>query len=344
MSKSADECLIARRLRVRAFVVASACVVFSACGARTSLGLGNTDGSSPALSDGGDPLAGLSIVLFGGVGDSATPLRDTWTWHAGGRWTLEHPLNAPPANIGIVGTSLSDGFLLFTGAADGSRGTTWLWNAANWTQLNPTQQPQSRTGATLVPIATGAMLYGGWGNPNPSLVESTWTWNGVQWTNVPLPSTYPTAWYGASAVPLNGTVFRFGGVNNAFAITNETWVHETTWRRVAPLHAPTPRNHASMFTCNGVVYLFGGQTINGPIGDMWTWNGSDWTELHPSPSPSARAGAAVASHAAMGVLFGGGANSKLLSDMWTWDGTRWTEQTGTGPSARIGAVMGALRE
>ena len=99
------------RPMARAFVAASACIVFSACGARTSLGLGSTDGSSPKRSNGGDPLSAVSVILFGGVDYSATPLSDTWTWSEDGGWTLERPMNAPPGSRGIAGASVGDAFL-----------------------------------------------------------------------------------------------------------------------------------------------------------------------------------------------------------------------------------------
>src|SRR5438132_1087557 len=77
-----------------------------------------------------------TVGLFGGVGNNARNLGDTWTWN-GTTWTQQHPAAHPLARVGtsMAYDAATRTVLLFSGQtfAGGVPGDTWTWNGTTWT-------------------------------------------------------------------------------------------------------------------------------------------------------------------------------------------------------------------
>jgi hypothetical protein len=274
--------------------------------------------------------ANAAAVMFGGEGNKAVLLNDTWTWN-GTTWTHLHPATVPPArqNMAMTYDAATGTAVMFGGAgASGDLNDTWTWNGTTWAHLHPATSPSVRKDAVMTyDAATGnVVLFGGLSSANKALAD-TWTWNGTTWT-LQHPTSSAFARYSATMVydTATGNVVLFGGADIVSSVTHylaDTWIwNGTTWTQEHPATSPSARAEAMMAydTARSNVVLFGGGAAK-LLSDTWTWNGTTWTHAHPVTSPHALESAAMVYDAAAGnvVMFGGNTGATTFAGTtWTW--------------------------
>ena len=105
-------------------------------------------------------------VLFSGVRDGCSFLRDTWTWN-GASWTWLHPQTNPPSRAwsSMAYDRQHNVSVLFGGRGGDSadRNDTWVFDGARWIPKSPLTSPSAREGAVMAfDSATGKiLLFGG---------------------------------------------------------------------------------------------------------------------------------------------------------------------------------------
>lgn len=299
-------------------------------------------------------------VLFGGLVDSSTVLADTWIFD-GATWHEVEASTAPTARAGAGMAALQDGrVVLFGGTpAFGSPSPisdeTWVFDGADWTELDPSSVPPARYGAAMTATADGdVLLFGGTdqtGGSDPddtTAPNDTWVFDGTDWSRHGDTAALPPTMFGSSAALPGGEVLLFGGADSPSydTVYDTTWLFDgTTWKGLHPATSPPPRAGASMVTLSdGSVLLYGGfSPDHGAFDDTWIFDGTDWTEQSPATSPPALTfGSMVATPDGGAVYFGGAdlVGSQASDATWVWDGSTWTEQTPTAsPPSRLGATM-----
>ncbi|MCI4335918.1 MAG: PKD domain-containing protein [Thermoplasmata archaeon] len=249
------------------------------------------------------------ILLFGGIGTSATFLNDTWLFQ-GCQWTnVDYLGPAPPArlfaNMVFDPESATNGSVLFGGCIGigfsiGCFNDTWVWQpGAGWTELKNVTAPPVRGAAMMAydPVDRYAVLYGGFGNCPSGFCYYHDTWE-----------FYSGTWW-----PLNAT----------------------------SVAGPPARDSAVMTfdQALGGTLMFGGynETMGTPLGDTWLFHGGAWTQISPSSGPSIRyhATMSVDSSGVPPLLFGGyaGAGGVTVGDTWVYE---------TPPSVAISGLSGSV--
>lgn len=218
------------------------------------------------------------VVLNGGGGAS-----DTWTWN-GTRWILVGPNHTPPA-IGIrtmAGDASLGGALEFVWTDpvmanfQAAVNDLWVWNGADWTQLNvsgATPQHSEAAGAIADDPATGQVIYFEHLQGTPS----TWIFNGTSWAQAASSAGTSSLSFAMTRDDSAGGVLLFGS-------NGDTWTwNGTHWTPQNPLHSPGARVGASLTydSMHHAAFLFGGYTGTAASlqehNDIWKWDGSDWT-------------------------------------------------------------------
>jgi hypothetical protein len=144
-----------------------------------------------------------TMVLFGGLGNANTVLRDTWTWD-GHAWTEQHPATSPPARFGglMAYDPQSHDVVLFGG-------TNSLVEPVAGTAC-ASAGSSSSAGGTSAGTNASAPVPGCSPSSHPvlpvaPLLEDTWTWDGSNWHHATGGSHPP--WGGAMATDrANGDV------------------------------------------------------------------------------------------------------------------------------------------
>jgi hypothetical protein len=234
--------------------------------------------------------------------------------------------------------------------------STWSWDGATWTRLNPADVPSARSDAVASALGSTVVVFGGWAYFPESYgsetkdTNQTWVWFGGDWQmlgNGPSPSART---YHAMAT-LGGNVVLFGGAGSPDPL-GDTWTYDGHgWTQATPSASPDPRTGPAMAAYGGEIVLFGGVVgvLSGAsfVNDTWTWDGSNWKELSPPVSPPARTAAVMQPLGGRLILFGGqhvGASggSERINDTWAWDG-QWTQLfPSASPPARAYAVSGTI--
>jgi hypothetical protein len=124
--------------------------------------------------------ANRTVVLFGGVTTSLTPLNDTWTFN-GINWTRHFPASSPaPRNgPGLAYDANLSAVVLFGGAVGAccsdNLNDTWTWNGMNWTEVYPANTlPTARNAPAMDfdPLRKVILMFGG-ASSGPVL-DDTW--------------------------------------------------------------------------------------------------------------------------------------------------------------------------
>jgi hypothetical protein len=312
-----------------------------------------TDGQS--CEDGSCAESMDQAVLFGGCGQTACGLSDTWTW-SGLEWQQQN-VAGPSGRSGHAMAALKGSMLLFGGQPNGASplGDTWLWNGSSWTQ-KPVSGPPARVDHAMATLNGDVVLFGGRGNrPQGTMLfnylRDTWTWDGTTWTQQAVVGPSPRA--GAAMATLGGNVVLFGGVttgDGGNAFLDDTWIWDgATWTQ-KDVPGPSPRAYSTMISQMGSLILFGGnaeapnQAVSA-LGDTWSWDGRTWT-LQTVSGPSPRTRATATGQNGTILLFGGvgsssddGGPNSDLGDTWIWSESAWSLRTDLGPSPRFSAAM-----
>jgi hypothetical protein len=179
-------------------------------------------------------------VLFGGEGDGAKALRDTWAYDPrGDNWVKLEPAGSIPA--ARVGHSMvfdpRSGKVIMFGGSEGASifGDTWTYDlvAGAWTNLDPVGHPldpSARTGQAMI--------------HDPRVDQ----------------------------------VLRFGGLDEHGVYHNDIWAYDSeanTWTNISLLgELPETRGGFALAFDPGLgkVIFFGGSVLNECLGDMWSYD------------------------------------------------------------------------
>jgi galactose oxidase-like protein len=232
------------------------------------------------------------LILFGGLGQSG-PLNDTWAWD-GSAWQALHPAHSPSPreHAPAVYDSALGAIVLYGGMNPAATSPTpindtWIWNGADWTQLQPGASPVGG-GRPRLAFLAGANLIERFGDCLETWDRSLYAFDGRTWSPHPVSGTWPPA---LCLPSFAGDISRrqlllFGGNRATGApATPDTWSYDgSAWKKLAPAQRPPPRYDAPMVydPDHRSMVLFGGQGLSegqsGPLSDTWSWDGSNWTE------------------------------------------------------------------
>lgn len=323
-----------------------------------------------------DPALGR-VILFGGLGDGAVPLGDTWTY-SNGTWSYVVPQgNASPsprwgASI-TFDREQAPGFLLLFGGRNHTTAfnDTWAFTAAGWAELTERSSPPARAGAAMAydPTESEVVLFGGatlGGAVGPArLLNDTWLFRGGAWIDVTRSqATAPPAVRRGSlvAVPSAAGLLLVGGTGvTDCAPTSVDWgFHLGAWSNFSRHWGGSslpPRAGASVIddAADGQVVRFGGGTESGQgciaLNDTWALAGLNWTnvsDLSPAaPTPRLSYAAVYDSTDGYALLFGGNFSGfgTELSDTWgysahpyNWSGAHGSSNNST---SRLTALLQA---
>ena len=208
------------------------------------------------------------LVLFGGYGDAAQALGDTWTL-LDRTWTRQTPLHSPSprGNAGLAWWPTGQRFVLF-GGVDGQNQNnvlfdTWTWDGTDWTQLAPANAPTAPL--QLVTDPSGGVL--GLRRVSWVATNDQWLWNGTTWVNQPsLPAASAgMPWTAAHDAHRNRVVTAVGGV---------LWEWDgVTWTRIGALPNAVSGHVAVAFRpdTQRMLFLGGNATME--------WDGTAWTAV-----------------------------------------------------------------
>jgi hypothetical protein len=258
-------------------------------------------------------------VLFGGLGQDAIPLGDTWMWD-GAAWTqIPTPTSpSPRAGAAIAYDATSQRVVLFGGydAAGQLLADTWSFDGAQWLRVDAGTGPSPRSGAamTYVDQNDGLLLFGGYE------MNDTWLLRDGRWTQLTLlTSPDPSA---EIALEYHRTrnvavLWRF----SAFGGETETWTwNGNEWARSTAQIAPGTRSGAAVVydSHDDAVVMFGGSQC-ALLQEQWAWDGY-WRQKHPPGAfPLMRTynnGVAFDRQRDRGILFSGSHCGELF-DTWT---------------------------
>jgi hypothetical protein len=235
--------------------------------------------------------------------------------------------------------------------------STWRWDGATWTRLNPSTVPSSRANAVASALGTEVVVFGGWAYFSRSYgseitdTDQTWVWNASDWA-MPSLGPSPPARSDAAMATLSGNVVLFAGANSPSPL-GDTWTYDGhVWTEATLPASPAARTGAVIAAFDGKLVLFGGVVgvLSGAsyANDTWEWDGSHWAQRMPKVSPPPRTAAVMQPLGGRLVLFGGqgaGASGGIqrLDDTWAWDGEAWTDLSpAVSPTARAFAVSGTI--
>jgi hypothetical protein len=207
--------------------------------------------------------------------------------------------------------------VLFGGYTGVYLNDTWVWNGANWSQIQTgAGTPSPRVGFTPMandPAVGGVLLFGGF--DATTIFNDTWVWNGVSWASIH-PTVSPSARDATIAyVSAVHAVILFGGYDGTTWL-NETWKFGPGgWSKLSPTTSPPARAGNGMSALGSGAVIYGG--YNGSyLRDTWSFNGSDWRRLANGPSPRSVVSMAWDSQHSQVVLFGGANGSTYYGDTW----------------------------
>jgi hypothetical protein len=272
-------------------------------------------------------LSGL--VMFGGVADGATWVRQ------GAVWT-----QAVPAPFETVG-----GYVM---AADEARAdvvlrsellgvdATWLWNGSQWRQQVGTS-PSAISGAAMTWDGNrqAVLWFGGRAGPGLAPQNATWIWNGA-WTQL-APAASPPARHGHAMAfdRQRQRVVLFGGSTNSLlgpsSVLSDTWEWDGfTWVQRTPGIRPSARWQ------HGMAYdpilqrtvLCGGTALGLVIQpDTWEWDGQAWVLRSATSVPGFLTQPPMTFDPALqGVVIAGNASGTFAPvGVWQWSGGAWQQ-------------------
>jgi N-acetylneuraminic acid mutarotase len=243
------------------------------------------------------------VILFSGITEPFTGLRDTWEWDGNsGTWLKIEPAGVKPdARIGasMVYDSARSVMVLFGGLRTHEPyeefSDTWNWNSvkALWVDVTPDGRKPGITSdhAMAYDVVQGAIyMFGGTDGQSDSY--GFWQWNGAtgRWKKFP-DNGNPSARTGASMEYDGNDVILFGGRDNGKTCSSGTSIYcndmwrwnstAETWGLVSPAGIkPDPRTeHAMAFdSIRGKMVLFGGDGHE-RLFDTWEWDraANSWT-------------------------------------------------------------------
>lgn len=323
-----------------------------------------------------DPVLGR-VILFGGLGDGAIPLGDTWAY-SNGSWTYVAPMgNASPAPRWGAAMAFdpgqTPGQLLLFGGRNGTTlfNDTWRFTSTGWLELTERSAPSARSGAAMGfdPSESEVILFGGSsslgtaGAPGP--LNDTWAFRGDVWINLTrsLATAPPPLRAGSFVTDLaaGGLLLVGGSATADCAARSAEWgFHLGAWSNLSRHWggaALPARADASLIAdvADGLVVRFGGGSEGGGRclveNDTWALAALNWTNMSgrsPSaPSPRLAYAAAYDSTDGYGLLFGGNLSGSgtVASDTWgysarpfNWSGSRGSSNNST---SRLTALLQA---
>ncbi len=204
-------------------------------------------------------------------------------------------------------------------SSGGALGDTWLFDGANWTQVNPATSPPRRYYARMVyvPWNGGELVLFGGQDQNNTRLNDTWVWNGVTWAQLSPPSS-PSARYSPAMAydAQHDKIVLFGGGGGG----TDTWLFDgTTWSQPSTPTSPPAWDQA--------VAVFDGERKNVVLVDYdgtYLWDGANWTKTNPTVAApqSGRAGIAYDPIRKEVLLFGGQGHNTTFA----WNGVTWADQ------------------
>jgi hypothetical protein len=202
-------------------------------------------------------LGSQMTVLFGGAGEVAGALQDTWIWDdtSWSCWSCQPLVHSPPSLHDTAFGAVGGSFVIFGGYSDLGlqklQGTTWLWGGVDWgapNLLSGSPSPRSNVAsASLVVNGTETLVVFG-GFDGTTTLDETWVWDGLSWTQMH-PATEVPARTSASAATLGDRVVLFGGYGvDGALLDNATYTWDGTDWYEQPTTSPSPpkRGSASM--------------------------------------------------------------------------------------------------
>lgn len=281
---------------------------------------------------------------------------NTWLFDGANWIPAGGPLRpSPRAGAAIYFDARLGKMVLFGGGGGGGGGIaavndTWFFDAAGWSQANPSTSPSPRTGAVAIddPVAHQPLLWGGEltssAGPAPGVAfNEAWTFDGSAWTPIVAARPAPRISHALAFDLRTGQSVLFGGFDpSAGLIYGDTWLRDgDRWTAVSPGAGPTPParyGHALAYDSRrGQVVLFGGGDASHLLNDTWVFDGRAWTEIAVPNPPSPRFEHAMVYDPVRDrvVLFGGWNGGFYFSDTWEFDGRTWTQvQTARSPTGR----------
>ena len=228
------------------------------------------------------------IVLFGGK-DSSGDRNDTWVWDGANKnWIEKAPANMPSARRrGAITFNPDSGKVFLYGGrvGNGTLDGTWEWDGANWTDLDPNDDPGPLEGPDIAydTNISRIVLFGGF-NSTPKDGIFIWDNAAQNWVEL-APANKPPARVSHRMVfdPVRGELVLFGGeINNVEQ--NDTWTWDgADWSQEFPERSPPERDLFGMVWHNTdqLIYAIGGESVvstNNELDDVWTWDGSSWDQ------------------------------------------------------------------
>ena len=265
----------------------------------------------------------IALSVFPGRADSQTNIASG----PGGR-------NKP----GFVYDSARKKFLLFGGfggRGEPTKGDTWEWDGAKWTQL-ATSGAFSRaegwgwlTTANVNELSCSAALAPGgrWATPGNGTERIGEKCRLLARRRAPVRRWFTTAadrkWSCSAEV-----------LRQNEPPPTDTWEWDgVKWTRVSSSGPAARTNHPMAYDSHrGRVVLFGGNPVGarGRFGDTWEWDGKNWTRVADSETFKRDHHGMTYDTARHRVVLFGGSNGKFLADTWAWDG----KEMGRAPGGR----------
>lgn len=235
-------------------------------------------------------------------------------------------------------------------------------SAYNWEEISSVDNPDARTGASMVWAGDQVILFGGGNSFSPfASLSDTWSLNTStdEWTELS-PSTTPPARQFAVMVwdPVGERVLMHGGryFSSYWRVRLDTWQYEIggDWTQLETAGPGEPdgsvntTNHINSGvwdTANDRMLFNVGTTIP-RVNELWEYASDTWTELTPSPvlqmdvtsgSPDPDPQVLWAQSAAwdpdselMYLTCGSWDTDRTTAATWSYDGTGFTQVAGEG--------------
>jgi len=301
-----------------------------------------------------DPDNGYCVLLLGATTVTYTQATATWTFEQD-NWSLagENPTLPPPGSASLVYDDAADAVVLVAPSPTGSATpleSTWIFRDGNWSVVNSTLAPESRSTPALVydPATGYVLLFGG------SYHVDTWIFQAGNWTEL-FPASRPAESVsgGLAYDADDGYLVYFDGAGT-WKWSGEDWVDlnlstqpDLDGRAVGP-------NSMTYDPAGGYVVL--AEASNGTCGDSdtyclltWTFSNGSWTDMtgKSTVEPPALVSASITYDPLFSavVLFGGycpwlTCTSYASNATWQFANAEWSEiSTSNAPSPRWGVGL-----